>query len=166
MTGTRNEVIRWLLGKPQDKTYEVREKRKKRSLNQNDLYWALVTEMANAMRISKNEVHNVLLRRYGQPEAIEGRLVTVTVPDTEQAERQTLLAEEYHVKPTSQVKLGTKNQFFRTYILMRGSKTYDSKEMSILIDGAIDEANQMGIDTAEWKVLLDRQKNATSAGVR
>lgn len=163
MIGTPNQLIRWLLDKPQDKTYEVKQKRKKRSLDQNGLYWALVTEIANVMRLSKNEVHNIMLRRYGQPAAIEGRLVTVTIPDTDKAAKETLLEEYYHVKPTSQVKLGTKNTLFRTYILLRGSSTYDSREMSILIDGVIDEAQAIGIETEQWTALLKPQKGATSA---
>ena len=166
MIGTPAQLIKWLLDRPQDKTFECKEKRKKRSLSQNDLYWALVTEIANVMRISKSEVHNVMLRRYGQPERIEGRLVAVTIPDTEKAWKQALLAEEYHVRPTSQVKLGTKNQMFRTYILLRGSRTYDSREMTILIDGTIDEAKQLGINTEEWTALLKRQNPVISAGAK
>ena len=165
MIGTKAQVIKWLLDRP-DRTYECKEKKKKRSLNQNDLYWALVTEIANVMRISKSEVHNVMLRRYGQPERIEGRLVAVTIPDTEKAWKQALLAEEYHVRPTSQVKLGTKNQMFRTYILLRGSRTYDSREMTILIDGTIDEAKQLGINTEEWTALLTQQNHVISAGAK
>lgn len=51
------------------------------------------------------------------------------------------------MKPTSQVKLGTKNQMFRTYVMIRGSSTYDTKEMSILLDELIQEAQNLGIET-------------------
>lgn len=163
MTGTAAQIIRWLLDKPADQTFEVVRKRKKRSLDANGLYWALVTEMANAMRLPKAEVHNRMLRRYGQPYGIGGRLVTTAIPDTEEAERQAVLSETLHMRPTSQVRLGTKGQMFRTYVMLRGSSDYDSREMAILIDGTIEEAKQLGIDTEEWTALLKQQNHAISA---
>lgn len=35
----------------------------------------------------------------------------------------------------------------RTYIFMRGSHDYDTKEMTILLDGMIQEAQSVGIET-------------------
>lgn len=99
------------------------------------------------MRLPKPEVHNKMLRAYGQVQGIDGRIMTVTIPDTEKAERQTLLAEGYHVKPTSQVRLGTKNQLFRTYVLLKGSHELNTEEFSILLDGTIHEAQNIGIET-------------------
>lgn len=147
MTGTAAEIIRWLTTQKADILFEVKRHRKKRSLNANDYYWKLVTEIANAQRMSKSETHNRMLRAYGQPEGIGGRLVTVYIPDTDEAERQALKAETYHIKPTSYVKIGTKDQTFRQYVLLRGSSTYDTKEMSILLEGTIQEAEQLGIQT-------------------
>ena len=164
MTGTPAQIIRWLWEKPQDKTYEVIQKRKKRSLDANGLYWHLVTEIANVMRLSKSEVHNIMLRRYGQPYGIDGRLVQTYLPDTDKAEKQALQSETLHLKPTSYVQIGTKNQVFRAYIMLRGSSTYDSREMAILIDGTVNEAKELGINTEEWTALLEPQSSVGSAG--
>ena len=147
MTGTAVQIIRWLTTQKQDVIWEIKKHRKKRSLSANDYYWKLVTECADVLRVSKAEVHNTFLRRYGQPEGVDGRLVTVYIPNTEKAERQALMAEDYHIRPTSYVQAGSKGQMFRAYVLMRGSRTYDSREMAILIDGAIREAEQLGIQT-------------------
>ena len=153
MTGNASQIIRWLTTQKQDAVWEITKRKKKRSLDANGYYWKLVSEIADKLRVSKNEVHNILLRRYGQAEGIDGRLVTVYIPDTEKAEKQALMAEDYHIKPTSYVKAGTKGQTFRAYILLRGSRTYNTKEMSVLIEGTIQEAEQMGIQTLTPKEL-------------
>ena len=38
---------------------------------------------------------------------------------------------------------------YRTYIVMRGSSTYNTQEMSRLIDGAEAEAHSMGVHLEE-----------------
>lgn len=145
MTGTALQIIKWLAGQKQDVVWEIKKRRKKRSLDANAYYWKLVTAIAEATNTPKPEVHNVLLRRYGQAQGIDGRLVTVYIPDTEKAAKQAILAEDYHIKPTSYVQVGSKGQVFRQYVMLRGSRTYDSREMSVLIDGALDECKQVGI---------------------
>ena len=156
MTGTAVQIIRWLTTQEQKTVWEIKKHRQKRSLDANGFYWKLVTGIAEATHVSKNEVHNILLRRYGQAEGVDGRLVTVYIPDTEKAEKQALMAEDYHIKPTSYVQTGSKGQVFRAYVLLRGSRTYDSREMSILIDGAIHEAEQMGIKVELTPAEMER----------
>lgn len=145
MTGTATQVIRWLTEQSPEVVWEIKQHRDKRSLDANAYYWKIVTSIAEAVGASKNEVHNTLLRRYGQAQGVDGRLVEVYIPDTEKAAKSALMAEDYHLKPTSYVKAGTKGQTFRAHILLRGSRTYDSREMSILIKGALDEAEQVGL---------------------
>lgn len=156
MTGTTLQLIRWLTNQKPDTEWDVKKHTKKRSLSANGYYWTIIGQMADALRMAKPEVHNRMLRAYGQAQGIDGRLVTVTIPDTEKAEREALMAESYHIRPTSQVKLGTKGQMFRTYVLLKGSHELNTKEFSVLLDGTIREAEQLGIETltpAELEVL-------------
>ena len=131
-----------------DKVYavEIKEKKKKRSLDQNALYWAVLTQVAKTLNISNPRCHNIMLRRYGQPERYGDQAVYVVLPDTEEAAVKAAEAETYHLKPTSQVKAGKDGINYRTYLLLRGSSTYDSSEMSRLVEGLLDEARQMGIE--------------------
>ena len=129
---------------------EIKRHRKKRSLDQNAMYWAVLGQVAKALNISTSYCHNLCLRRYGQLERYGEQNVYVVLPDTEEASKQADEAESYHVKPTSQVKAGKDGQNYRTYILLRGSSTYDTAEMTRLIDGLMDEARQMGI-TPIWE---------------
>lgn len=131
----------------QGKTYtvEIKEYRKKRSLNQNDMYWSVLTSFAEVLNISNARAHNLLLRRYGQLERYEDKPVYVVLPDTDDAEKRADEAESYHLKPTSQVKEGKDGQMYRTYMLLRGSSTYSTKEMTRLLEGLLDECKEMGI---------------------
>lgn len=135
-----------------DKVYaiEIKEKKRKRSLDQNALYWVVLTQVAKKLNISNPRCHNLMLRRYGVPERYGDQAVYVVLPDTEEASEKAAEAETYHLKPTSQVKAGKDGNTYRTYILLRGSSTYDTAEMTRLIDGVMDDAKQMGI-TLIWE---------------
>lgn len=56
-------------------TLAVKVYRKKRSLDANAYYWQLITKLAEASGISKNRAHNLMLRRYGKLEEVDGHLI-------------------------------------------------------------------------------------------
>ena len=145
----------------QGKTYtvEIKEFRKKRSLDQNALYWACLTEFARALHMSNNEAHNRMLRSYGQLERYDDKPVYVVLPDTDEAEQKAIEAETYHVKPTSQVKQGNDGNSYRTYMLLRGSSTYTTQEMTRLLDGLIEEMDGIGLDviSPQMRALLEER---------
>ena len=85
---------------------KISQYRKKRSLDANAYYWQLLTKIAEVLKTSKPFMHNQMLRKYGQLFMFDGKISTVTIPDTVEAERQVDEAETYHLKPTSQVRLG------------------------------------------------------------
>lgn len=121
--------------------------REKRSLDANAYYWQLLTKLADLLHASNPRMHNLMLRRYGQPEIINGKMVYLVLPDTQDAEKTADEAETYHIKPTAEVKAGSDGMIYRTYIMLRGSSTYDTKEMSTLIDGLVSECKEFGIET-------------------
>lgn len=123
--------------------------RKKRSLDANAYYWTLLTKFADVIGLSNPEAHNMMLRGYGQSEIFDGRAVYVTIPDTEEAEKKVNNATDYHLAPTSQVRMGNDDVLYRTYRLLRGSRTYDTKEMSRLIDGLVTCCKEAGIPETE-----------------
>lgn len=133
--------------------------REKRSLSANAYYWVLVSKIADVISreskepVSTTEIHNELLRRYGQIEIIDGEPVTMFLPDTEEAEKRALKADTYHIKPTGHTRIGKDGRTYRAYRMLRGSSEYDSKEMSTLIDGTVAEAKHMGIETLPQEEL-------------
>lgn len=56
-------------------------------------------------------------------------------------------AQLYHLRPTSQVKAGKNGEMYRTYMMLKGSSVYDTREMSMLIDGLVSECREAGIET-------------------
>lgn len=126
---------------------EAKKYREKRSLDANAYYWQLVTQIAEAINSSTSFVHNYLLRKYGQVLIIDDKMAFVVLPDTDEASRKADEADTFHVKPTSQVKVGKDGKMYRTYIMLRGSSDYNSYEMSKLIDGCVSEAKYLGIET-------------------
>lgn len=126
---------------------EITPYRKKRSLDANAYYWVLLTRLADVLRISKPYLHNMLLRRYGRPQVYDDRVVYLIIPESDKA-REKVDEDEYtHLKPTAELKEGRDGRMYRTYILMKGSHEYNTEEMSILIEGLIDECKQVGIET-------------------
>ena len=128
-------------------TVKLTKYRKKRSLDANAYYWLLLTKFAQKQDMSIPFAHNYFLQRYGQIEVFDGKAVYVVIPDTEEAEKKVFEADTYHLRPTSQVKEGNDGRMYRTYMMLRGSSTYDTFEMSKLIDGLVTEAKENDIET-------------------
>lgn len=146
MIGKTRDCIKWLLNQEVTTEWEVKPYKKARSNKQNAYYWVLLTEVADKMRMSKNELHNRMLRDYGQPFIIDGEMTYVMFPDTDEAEKELLNSTTYHVCPTSQTRPGDEHGY-RAYRLLRGSSSYTTTEMSVLLDGLVMEAKQQGIET-------------------
>lgn len=167
MIGTARQIIMALVNvKDSDKQYELKEHRKHRSLSQNSYYWTLVTQIANKLNLSTAEVHNRLLEDYGQREVIEGHAVLTPLPDTEETQRKVYRMVTVHLKRTSQVKAGKDGILYRTYVLMRGSSTYNTAEMTQLLNGCIQEAQNMGIETLTPAQLEQLRRDAEEAEAR
>lgn len=133
--------------KDRELNVEIKNFRKKRSLDANSYYWVCSNKLAAKLHVSNESMHNMLLRRYGAIERIDGSPVTVYIPDTDEAEEKALNASTYHIKPTSQVKEGQNGTMFRAYLMIKGSHEYNTEEMSRLIDGVVAECKEVGIET-------------------
>lgn len=120
--------------------------REKRSKDANAYFHVLAGKIADSQSppISKHRCKNMLIGRYGQPEYIDEQPVMLKT----QLPVDRMLEQEYlHCVPCGGniEDNGTQTYYYWVY---RGSHTYDSKEMSILIDGTVQEAKELGIDTA------------------
>lgn len=126
----------------------IKKYRQGRSLDANAYYWVLITKLAEVLNVSKPYLHNLMLRRYGRSEVIDGKQIYLVLPDTEDGEKRAAEAETYHIRPTSEVKAGADGLMYRTYVMLRGSSTYDTREMYHLINGLIAECKEQNIETA------------------
>lgn len=116
--------------------------RKKRSLDANAYYWVILTQLAEKLQTSKDELHNIMLGRYGQVDKDDdGNSIIFSLrSDIDISKRY-----DIHAKPIGTGTVSGKE--FTHYVLLKGSHLYDSKEMSILINGLVDEAKEQGIET-------------------
>lgn len=120
-----------------DTIYDVKinKHREKRSLNANAYLWKLVTEIGNILNKSKEEVYLQMLIDYGQSEMIS-ILSEINVNG---------YFKYYKLAGTSILN----GKEFNHYKIYKGSSEYNTKEMSILLEGAVQEAKNLGIKTKE-----------------
>lgn len=141
MVGTQKQLITWLLEQDTTKQYEVKEHKNKRSKSQNAYMWEIVSQIADIQRLSKEEVYLQMLKDYGQSEIIS--MLSIINP-------------KGYLKYYEEIGKGQVNdKEFTHYKVYKGSSEYDSKEMSILIDGVIQEATQLHIPTLTPKQIAE-----------
>lgn len=119
---------------------DMKVHREKRSRDANALLWACIGEITKALqkeeryeKTDKWEVYLKLLKRYGKftyivvkPEAVDA---------VKKQWRETEVVGEIDIHGTSGVQM----------LCYYGSSTYDSAEMSRLIDGTVSEMEQMNL---------------------
>ena len=108
--------------------------RKKRSLDANAYFWVLVGKIADKLRASKDEIYFEMLKKYGQS-------ITVTVRAGLDLSRAGF---KYYELFKDGISAGKPFEAYRVFI---GSSQYDTREMSVLIDGVVQEAKDLGIET-------------------
>lgn len=119
--------------------YEISRRRKKRSTDANALCWKLCTEIANVLRADKDSIYIDMLKKYGQSDIVSV-LSTVDVKG--------------YFKYYDEFGKGyVKDKEFTHYKVYKGSSEYDTREMSILLDGIIDEAKALDIE-----VISERER--------
>ena len=139
MVGTANKIITFLLEQDKTKQFEVKEYSEKRGLKANAYYWELVNQLANVLRISKEELHFLLLQRYGQSEIVSV-LATIDVKPY----------FKYYTEAGESILNG---KIFKHYKVYKGSSEMNRKEMSILIDELISECKEAEIETKSEKEI-------------
>ena len=133
MIGNPLKIIQWLYAQGKDKVFEIKEYKPKRSLSQNAYCWQLIGKIADIQRLKKEDVYFQMLKDYGQSEIIS--ILASVNP-------------KGFIKYYEEIGEGTVNgKEFKHYKVFKGSSEFDSKEMSILIDGVIQEAKQYDIET-------------------
>ena len=144
---------------------KLKRHKDKRSLDANAYYWVLLTKLARVHGWTNDEAHNRLLRRYGQIERVDGNLIAVYLPDTEETENDVLSKVEYHLKPLPKTVVTRDGEIKRVYILLRGSSTYNTEEMAQLISGLIQDCRDSDIPDSEIMTPFEKQKLFEQYGI-
>lgn len=126
-----------------DKLYiaELKEKRKKRSLDANAYFWVLCGKLAAILRLTTEEIYRQYIHSIGNNFEI--------IPMRDDA-------VEAWIKIWSDRGVGwiceslgkSKHEGYTNVVCYYGSSVYDTKQMSCLIDMVVDDCKTQGIETA------------------
>lgn len=133
LIGTPKYLIKKLLELPEDKEYEIKEYKKKRTHDQNSYYWVLLGKLSQKLRIPQEELHYELIKRSCPFEEY-------LVP--QEANLRGL--EYYTIKRENIQEKGHLFKLIRVYV---GSSKLNTAEMGILLDNLIEECKLQGIET-------------------
>src|SRR5574344_138950 len=132
MIGTVKELIPKMLELPEDKVYELKEHKKKRTLYQNSYYWKLLNELSTKIKIPSTELHF--------------ELITKSCPFEEYLVpyEANLRGIEYYIEKG---KIERNGKLFKTIRVYVGSSRLETVEFGILLDNLIEECKLQGIQT-------------------
>jgi hypothetical protein len=130
----------------------IKKFRKRRSLQANNYAWSLMEAIASETGQDKDILYEEMLCRYGTGE---------TYVDENGKECKVLFSLREDVPPRlvarhyAQMGEGWINgNRFIHYRAIKGSSEYDTKEMSIFLDGIVSECKDLGIETPHRKNSL------------
>ena len=155
----KKEILKMLFVITKDGYYDVsiKEHREKRSKNANSYMWELVTQIADVIGSTKEEVYLQELKRYGQS-------MMIPVKSGNPGQRPDGYFKYYEFNQKGYIK----NVPVDWYIVYKGSSDYDTKEMSILLNGIVSDCKELDIPTLEdiriRELIDDWEKNYVRRG--
>lgn len=133
MIGTAETLVKWLFNQDRKKLFEIKEHKEKRTLTQNAYMWSLINEVANKINLSKDDTYLKMIKDYSQ-----SMLVTIRA-DIDVSK----FFKYYEFEREAQIS----GVDFKIYKVYEGSSQMDKNEFRVLLDGVIQEAQQLGICT-------------------
>ena len=147
MVGTIEQIIQYLFKQDKTKQYELKEYKQKRSLNANAYCWVICDKIAKELSkesvVTKEEIYKDAIMQIGtfEPMIIEERAFENFKRIWERQGLGFLVQE-----------VSKKDKCIRVNCYY-GSSTYDSREMSLLINLLVDLAKSLNIETMPDKEL-------------
>lgn len=136
-----------------DVEVSIKRYRRKRSLDANAYAWVLMDKLAEKMHIKKEDVYRVAIQNVG------GNTETVCVKQ-EAAEKLRNAWEKNGLGWMAQI-IPSKLEGCKNVILYYGSSTFDTAQMSRMIDNIVQDCKAVGIETmtpGELERLLESWK--------
>lgn len=144
-TGKIDTFIQQIFMLDKETIYDVsiKKHRNKRSLDANGYCWALCKKIADVIGNTKEDVYRVSIKQVGSFEVIPVK--------NEAVDKFMSAWQSKGIGWVSEVLSESKINGYTNIIAYYGSSTYDSREMSILIDNLVYQAKKLNIDvmTAE-----------------
>lgn len=122
---------------------------RKRSLDSNAYFHLLCGKIAAALNVSIDRAKNHLIASYGQYEYIDDKIPIYLFKA--EYEENMLNRADIHFKVIGRDVINSCE--YVKVAVMRGSHTYDTQEMSQLINGTVQDAKDLGIETVSPQEL-------------
>lgn len=153
MVGTANKLITYLIEQARDKQFEIKEYRAKRSLDSNAYCWVLCDKIAKELSkdgtiITKEKIYQDAILQIGTFESM--------IVEEKAFENFKRIWQKQGLGFLIQ-EVSRKDKCVKVHCYY-GSSTYDSKEMSLLINLLVELAKSLNIETksdAEINSLLE-----------
>lgn len=149
MVGTIEEIIKYLFQQEKTKKFELKEYKPKRSLDANAYLWVLIHELSKKLNIDKEYIYKDAIKNIGSYEVIPVR--NDAVNKFRDAWSKNGLGWITETTPS-------KLEGYTNILTYYGSSSYNTAEMSRLLNLIIQECEQLGIETrpeAEINSLLE-----------
>lgn len=134
--------------KDNNKVYELKEYKPRRSLMANNYMWELISKLAYALKRNEDDIYLKALKDYGTSSVIS------------------VIAEvdiKHFIKYYEEFGESELNgKLFKHYRVYKGSSEMNTAEMSRLIQGIVEECKEQGIETippSELKSLMESWKD-------
>ena len=140
MIGTPEELSMYLWKLDKTKQYEIKEIKKKRSLNANAYCWVLIGEISNALGMTKEEVYRDYIKNKGiyRIITVENDVVSTIVKLwTDRGLGWICELSENDIPELTDI------------ICYYGTSSYNTKQMANFVDYVVQEAKNLGIKTKE-----------------
>ena len=119
-------------------TLTIKENRKKRSLNANAYFWVLLNDLAIKLNTTRDELYKHYVREYGV-----SQMVLVSGKDKAEAKKEFI--DRWAKSHDSSGWFA--EDFGNAIMVYFGTSTYDSKEMSRIINAVVEDCKASGINT-------------------
>lgn len=139
MIGTPEEIIRWLFNQNKEQQFEIKEYKEKRSNDANAYCWVLCKKIADVIGNTKEDVYREHIKAVGTFEIMP-------IKD-EAVDRFISIWQDKGYGWLCEVFSKSKIDGYTNVIAYYGSSSYNTKEMSILIDDIIYQAKELDIET-------------------
>ncbi len=113
--------------------------REKRSLDSNAYMWLLTSKIAQALGSDRDTEHKRQMLQFGVIDSIEDSAIVITLHKKVDID---LLDGYWKFYKES------RDGCFKSYMRIKPTHEYDSKEMSYFLERVIEEAKELGIETA------------------
>lgn len=136
-----SEALQELLNSDEKLVVEVKKRRQRRSQDANGYFWALCSQIAEKLNLTKEEVYRHEIKQVG-----ECQMLTLQNDDIEKAIKT--FSDAWSLNGIGWFT-ETADLYGNTAVIIAyfGSSTYDIKQMSRLIDNVVEECKELGIST-------------------